>query len=159
MDSDLLPLVVSLLTPVVLLTATYFIGHAVERRHFESLRAREEKYRRFPVVTFRNVPQGWRVASAEVVQGSIVISVDYFKRFLAGLRAIFGGRIRSYEPLLDRARREALLRMTEDAVARGFDGIVNVRLETARLASSRGNGKGTAGVEMFAFGTAVKLVR
>jgi uncharacterized protein YbjQ (UPF0145 family) len=99
------------------------------------------------------------VASADLVQGSIVISVDYFKRFLAGLRAIFGGRIRSYEPLLDRARREALLRMTEDAVSRGFDAVVNVRLETARLASSRGNGKGTAGVEMLAFGTALELVR
>ena len=40
-----------------------------------------------------------------------MVSVDYFKRFLAGLRMIFGGRVSSYESLLDRARREALLRM------------------------------------------------
>ena len=49
--------------------------------------------------------------------------------------------------------------MTEHAVAEGYDAVINVRLETSRLASSRGNGKGTSGVEMLAFGTAVKLVR
>lgn len=157
--SEAVVLSLQLLTPVALLVATYFIGNAIERRHFASIRAREEKYRRFPVVTFRTVPREWQVVSADVAQGSVVISIDYFKRFLAGLRAIFGGRIRSYEPLLDRARREALLRMTEDAMARGFDAVVNVRLETARLASARAGGKGTAGVEMLAFGTALKLVR
>lgn len=159
MDPEIVSSLISLLTPVALLIVTYFVGSAVERRHFASIREREEKYRRFPVVTFRTPPRDWQVASADVVQGSIVISIDYFKRFLAGLRGIFGGRIRSYEPLLDRGRREALLRMTEDAVSRDFDAVVNVRLETARLASSRGDGKGTAGVEMLAFGTAVKLVR
>ena len=40
----------------------------------------------------------------------------------------------------------------------GYDAIFNVRLETSRLANSRGNGEGTAGVEMLAFGTAVKFV-
>ena len=45
----------------------------------------------------------------------VVISLDHFKRFLAGLRALVGGRIRSYETLLDRARREALMRMKEAA--------------------------------------------
>jgi len=80
----------------------------------------------------------------------------YFKRFLATLRALVGGRIKAYEPLLDRARREALLRMTEAAVSGGYDAVLNVRLETSRLASARQDGKGTAGVEMLAFGTAIK---
>jgi uncharacterized protein YbjQ (UPF0145 family) len=43
------------------------------------------------------------------------------------------------------------------AHARGYDTIINVRLETATLASARGNGKGTAGVEILAFGTAISL--
>lgn len=159
MDADLTASCISLLLPIVLLVATYFIGHTIERRHFASIRAREEQYRQFPVVTFETLPRGWQIASAEVAQGSVVISIDYFKRFLATLRGIVGGRIRSYEPLLDRARREAVLRMIEDAVARGFDAIVNVRLETSRLATSRSDGKGTAGVEMLAFGTAVRRMR
>jgi uncharacterized protein YbjQ (UPF0145 family) len=87
----------------------------------------------------------------------VVVSLDYFKRIIAGLRGIIGGRVKTYEPLLDRARREAVLRMIEDAKARGYDAVVNVRLETSRLASARKDGQGTAGVEMLAFGTAVTL--
>ena len=41
------------------------------------------------------------------------------------------------------------------AHARGYDTIINVRIETATLASARRNGKGTAGVEILAFGTAI----
>jgi uncharacterized protein YbjQ (UPF0145 family) len=91
-----------------------------------------------------------------LVTGSVVVSVDYFKRFLAGLRGLVGGEVKSYGTLLDRARREAVLRMKEEAIRKGYDAIVNVRLETSRLASGRRDGKGTAGVEMLAFGTAVK---
>jgi uncharacterized protein YbjQ (UPF0145 family) len=144
---------------LAVLVFAYFVGSMIERRHFESLRGREARHREFPTVTFETLPEGWQVAASGLAVGSTVVSLDYFKRFLAGLRGIIGGRIKSYEPLLDRARREALLRMTEQAVADGYDAIFNVRLETSRLASSRGDGKGTSGVEMLAFGTAVKLVR
>ncbi|HBG96576.1 MAG TPA: hypothetical protein DDY14_14925, partial [Chromatiaceae bacterium] len=74
-----------------------------------------------------------------------------------GLRGLVGGRIKTYEPLLDRARREAMLRMIESARANGYDAIINVRLATSRLANARGDGEGTAGVEMLAFGTAISL--
>jgi uncharacterized protein YbjQ (UPF0145 family) len=95
-----------------------------------------------------------------MVAGSTVVSVDYFKRFLAHLRNFFGGRVRAYESLLDRARREALLRMKTEANERGFDAVINVRIETANISSPFGrNGKGTAGIEVLAFGTALKLAR
>jgi len=97
------------------------------------------------------------VGSSDLVSGSVVISLDYFKRIIAGLRGIIGGRIKTYEPLLERARREALLRMTEQARDRGFDAVINVRLETSRLANAGKDGRGTAGVEMLAFGTAITL--
>lgn len=92
-----------------------------------------------------------------MVSGNVVVSLDYFKRVIAGLRSIIGGRIKTYEPLLDRARREAVLRMTESARSQGFDAIFNVRLETSRLANARRDGAGIAGIEMLAFGTAVKF--
>ena len=59
---------------------------------------------------------------------------------------LVGGRLRSYEPLLDRARREALLRLKEEAALRGYHAVCGVRLETSRLANANGNG--TAGVEI-----------
>ena len=115
------------------------------------------EYRAMPVVSFDTMPEDWNATASTMVAGNIVVSLDYFKRVIAGLRGIVGGRVKTYEPLLDRARREALLRMIEDAREQGYDAVFNVRLETSRLANSRGDGSGTAGVEMLAFGTAVKL--
>ncbi len=157
MSVDEFSLLATFLYPFVLLLITYGIGRAIERSHLKKLRAREERYQTFPTVTFAALPTGWQPTASAMVHGNVVISLDYFKRFVASLRALVGGRIKSYEPLLDRARREAMLRMIEDAKSRGYHAVVNVRLETARLASSRGNGKGTAGIEMLAFGTALKL--
>ena len=143
--------------PLLLLAGTYLIGSIIEKKHFQSIQKREDDLHGFPVVSFDTMPDDWRVSSSDMVTGSIVISLDYFKRVIAGLRGLIGGRIKTYEPLLERARREALLRMTESAREQGYDAIFNVRLETSRLANAGRDGKGTAGVEMLAFGTAVKL--
>lgn len=143
--------------PLLLIIFAYFIGSVIEKKHFASIRKREDELHGFPVVSFDTMPDDWKVSSSDMVTGSIVISLDYFKRVIAGLRGLIGGRIKTYEPLLERARREALLRMTESARERGYDAIFNVRLETSRLANSTRDGKGTAGVEMLAFGTAVKF--
>jgi uncharacterized protein YbjQ (UPF0145 family) len=156
MPSEIL---VQLLLPLLLLVATYFTGNAIERRHFAKLRVRENASRRFLTVNFPYVPPDAEIAATDLATGSVVISVDYFKRFLAGLRMFFGGRITSYEPLLDRARREALMRMKENAFRRGFHAVTNVRLETSRIGSSSGNNKGTAAIEILAYGTALKLSR
>jgi uncharacterized protein YbjQ (UPF0145 family) len=156
MSTDI-PLLVNFGIPLLILVLAYFIGSAIEKKHYRRILAREENVRGFPVVTFATLPDDWRVGSVELVTGSVVISVDYFKRIIASLRSLIGGRVKTYEPLLDRARREALLRMIEDAQARGYDAVVNVRLETSRLANSRRDGKGIAGVEMLAFGTAITL--
>jgi len=143
--------------PLLLLMGAYFIGTMIEKNHFRRIREREEQYRSMPVVTFDTMPDDWTAGRSTLVTGSVVVSLDYFKRVIAGLRAIVGGRVKTYEPLLDRARREAVLRMIEDARAQGFDGIYNVRLETSRLANARADGQGVAGVEMLAYGTAVKM--
>ena len=48
-----------------------------------------------------------------------------------------------------------MLRMKEAAVAAGHDAVINVRLETTRIANARADGKGTAGMELVAYGTAI----
>lgn len=154
---ELFNLLVNFGLPLLVLLLAYFIGNYLERRHFESIRERETAARGFPVVSFNTMPQDWNASQAHLVSGSIVVSLDYFKRVIAGLRGLIGGRIKTYEPLLERARREAVLRMIDDARAQGYDAIFNVRLETSRLANARRDGKGVAGVEMLAFGTAVKF--
>ena len=87
------------------------------------------------------------------VAGSVVLSVDYFKKFLYSLRKIVGGEARSLESLMDRGRREAVLRMKEQYP--DADTIFNVRLETTNISGS--NPKALGAVEVFAYGTAVKF--
>lgn len=140
----------------LMLVGTYLIGSYLERKHFASIAEREQRYKDRVVITMPTLPKGLQPQQVGLVTGSVVVSLDYFKRFLAGLRAIIGGRIHAYETLMDRARREAILRMREEAEALGYDTVINVRLETSRLASTGSNGRGTAGVEVLAFGTGLQ---
>ena len=143
----------------VFLLIAYVIGSTVERNHYKDLRTWEGTFRDMVVVNFKTVPSDWKVERAELVCGSVVVSLDHFKRFLAGLRGFVGGPITSYESLLDRARREAIIRMKKEARKKGYHTIMNLRLETSCLASVQEGGKGTAGTEVLAFGTALKLLK
>ena len=159
MDAALVEAIFGLGLPVALLVFAYLVGRTIERRNYRDIRRREAELLQLPAVTFRQVPKAWAVEEAGLVTGSVVVSVDHFKRFLAMLRIFFGGRVKSYESILDRARREALLRCKEQARGQGYQAIVNVRLETSRLASARRDGRATAGVEILAFGTGLRLSR
>ena len=138
-----------------LIVLGYVSGTVAEKRHYRSIRKREKLTLQLPAVTIKNIdcPED-RVRSAHLVYGSAVISIDYFKRLLAGLRNIFGGTVKSYESLLDRARREALLRMKE--MAGDATMIVNVRIETSAI-GKRANKKGVGCLEAIAYGTAITL--
>jgi uncharacterized protein YbjQ (UPF0145 family) len=140
-----------------LLVVGYAVGRRLEASHYRSIREREQATASMTVVPLARVPGLDRCTDRCLVTGGVVVSPDYFKTFVAGLRMMFGGRLATYETLLDRGRREAVLRMKEEALRLGYDTIICVRLETSRLASAGGNGQGIAGVEIFAFGTAVRL--
>ena len=104
-----------LVTALVLVSVGYVVGRRIEARHFDELRARERASIGLPVLTAGRVDPGWIVDDAALVTGIAVVSIDYFKYVAASLRNFFGGRVTSYESLLDRARREALLRMKDAA--------------------------------------------
>jgi len=145
---------IDLIVLASLIALGYFAGSYAERRHYRSIREREERFLTLPAVSFRSLTEPERAERARLVAGSAVISVDYFKRVLAGLRSIVGGRIKSYESLLDRARREALLRLKEQA--RDADEIVNLRIETTSISKGSTNrNQSVSTVEALAYGTAV----
>jgi uncharacterized protein YbjQ (UPF0145 family) len=133
----------------------YFFGRAAEARHFRSIRAREETAVHLPTTSSRAPIGEAPIERSELVHGSVVISIDYFKRALAALHTIVGGAVKSHESLLDRARREAVLRMKESCP--GAHEIINLRLETCAIS---GNAAGQVGsVEVLAYGTAVYFAR
>jgi uncharacterized protein YbjQ (UPF0145 family) len=88
-----------------------------------------------------------------LVAGSAVISDDYFKNVVAGLYSFFGGRVRTYESLVDRARRESVLRMKAEARRHGARMIVNVKFQTFAIGGRSQNS--VKGVEVLAYGTAL----
>jgi len=143
--------IINLLFVFMLLVVGYFSGKWFESRHYRNIRDRELKFHSKPAVTLKTVPSDREVQMAVLVTGSVVISVDYFKRFLATLRNIFGGEMASYSSLIDRGRREAILRMKESHP--DADLYVNMRLETSTISS--GKGKSVGCVEVVAYGTAI----
>ena len=133
-----------------LLAIGFFFGRIVERNHYASIRSRERQYRDVKAFMMRFPPDRVTAQHAFLVTGTVVISADYFKSFVAGLRNLFGGRFRAYESLMERARREAILRLKAEARRRGADLVVCVRFETTSI--TRG---WAPSIEVFAYGTAL----
>ncbi len=134
-------------TPILL---GYVFGRLAETRHYRSINEREKAWLHLPATSARTPVGEAPVARSELATGSVVVAVDYFKGAAAALRTIVGGPVRSHETLLDRAKREAILRLKENC--RGADEIVNLRLETAPLNNARG---AVSSVEVLAYGTAI----
>ena len=141
--------------PLALIAIGLIVGSTMEKNHYKSIKAREKQTLRLPAITLDQHDKQETVEQSFLVTGSAVISVDYFKRFLAALRNIFGGRVRAYESLVDRARREAILRMKETCPS--ADIIINLRIETSTISKQSPSGQRAVGcVEAVAYGTAVQ---
>lgn len=145
---DLLFLLLFWGVPIIL---GYFCGRIAEKRHYASIHQREKTWLHLPTTAGRFPVTAGQVIRCELVSAGTVVSVDYFKRAAAALRTVVGGPVKSHESLLDRGKREAVLRLKERC--RGAHEIVNLRLETAPLSKSTSGGIGA--VEVFAYGTAL----
>ncbi|NEO97912.1 MAG: YbjQ family protein [Symploca sp. SIO2E9] len=133
-----------------LLALGYFCGLYFEKKHYQSLKERERQTHHLPMVTFgakQTIPEA---REAALFIGSVVIAADYFKTFASSLKNLFGGRMVLYEGLLERGRREAVLRMKEQAIAWGATQVVNVRMETSNIGTNKN------GIEVIVYGTGIR---
>lgn len=145
---------IQLLIVFGLIVLGYLAGSAAEKAHYKKIIIREKELAHKPVVTVARSIEQQDVTASWLVSGNVVVSIDYFKRFAAGIRNIFGGRMKAYETLVDRGRREAVLRLKESA--KGADMIINMRIETSSISSNTSDGA-IGSIEVFAYGTAVKF--
>lgn len=152
------PFFVQILPIAILLILGFSVGTLVERAHFKRLAAREAALADIMVTDLRTVPVGYDAKVCGLVTGEVVIASDYFKTFAAGLRKLVGGELRTFESLMVRARREALVRMLESARRLGANHVANVRFATSNIGSMRRN-RAAAMVEMYAYGTAMRLTQ
>ena len=136
----------------LLLIIGIIFGSMNERKHFVQIEKAETELSDIKVLNIKTLPDNLETGGA-LVSGNVVIAVDYFKVFIAGFIMLFGGRVSAYEKMMERARREALIRMQREAKELGADAIYNTRIEFSAV-GQRPNKIG--GAELLAYGTAVR---
>ncbi len=146
-----------LIFTAIFLIVVFFVGTKIEKNHYEAIKKKEKEFVNLPAISSKKVVDLDKAIDSKLVSGCIVISNDAFKKLVARIYNIFGGRISVYETLLDRARREAIIRMKEQARIFGADIVVNTRFETSKLGATNKRDKGLGIFEVLAYGTAVKM--
>ena len=139
------------ITFIVLLLVGLIFGKINEMNHFRRLERDEAALAHIDIYNIKRPPEALQQGGA-LVNGNVVIAVDYFKVIASTLKMIVGGRLNSYQSLLTRARREAIIRMKKEAEKLGADAIYNARIEFSNVGQQPSGG----GVELLAYGTAVK---
>ena len=149
-------LIIGLVVTFGLLALGFAAGTIAERRHFQQLDEREHAINDMIRTNSKHflAPSQVNGLPPTMLCAEVVIASDYFKNFLAAFRKFFGGEMKSYNSLMDRARREALTKLIEQAKVRGYNAICNVRLEPADIGGSLSNNKGTAMVCILGSATA-----
>lgn len=127
------------------MVATWF-----ERQHNKDMTEREILLQDIHLNNFKR-PPACDPEQTTILIGSVVVAHDLFRKLIIFIRKLIGGNIQPYERLVTRGRREALIRLREEADLRGLDTVINVRFTSSVVA-----GRFLSAVEMVAYGTGVK---
>jgi len=127
----------------------WLIATLFERRHNAQMTEREKLLGDIKVTTSKHA--NVNAENGVLIYGSVVVAHDFFRTLIIQLRKLIGGNIKPYERLVKRGRREAFIRLREDARLRGFDEVINVR-----FAGSKVSGRFLSAVELIAYGTGIK---
>lgn len=102
------------------------------------------------IVTTTNNIEGKRIIEYKgIVCGEVISGVDFIKDFAAGLTNFFGGRSKSYEDELIRAREGAIEELKQRAAQLGGNAVVGIDIDYEVL------GQGGNMLMVTASGTAV----
>jgi uncharacterized protein YbjQ (UPF0145 family) len=124
----------------------YTVGSQRERQHYKSLSVRENTFQDIGLRSNKRLPKD--ATDTKMIMASVVIATDYFKNVATNIKNMIGGGLHSQELLMDRAKREATIRLREKAAGWGAKEVFGFRIDTVAL-----DGKG---IEVFVYGTAVK---
>ncbi len=84
-----------------------------------------------------------------LVTGSTVRAKSVGRDIAASLKNLVGGELKGYTELLQESRKEAILRMVEEAKTLGANAIINIRFSTSSIAQGAS--------ELYVYGTAVRV--
>ncbi|MFI4910998.1 MAG: YbjQ family protein [Sedimentisphaeraceae bacterium JB056] len=147
------PVIIQLSIFAGLLLLALISGTLIGICHSRSIKKRQIALSHMVVTNFKtthgNVDS---LRNSTLVTGETVFTSDYLRNFISGLRKIFGGEMKSYRALMERAEKEAILRMLEEAQARGYNSVCNVRVSFSNISGMRKNN--AIAIEVLASGTA-----
>ena len=132
---------------LVLFCIGWAFGRHIENKHLREL---DEQEKRLAYIRIDNNRFSTSPNHGQLISSNVVIANDYFKYIIANIQNFFGGRLTSYESVVERARREAIVRLKLEAEKMGAQQIMGLRLATTELGMQGGM------VEVFAYGTAIK---
>ena len=96
------------------------------------------------------------IKQTKMLMANVVMSPSWVQMWIGGIMSLFGGQINVFTKVVDWARREAQQRLREQVAEEGFDEVINMRIETTMLTTTRGGKDKTSGVEILAYRTAIK---
>ena len=140
-------LIVQIVIFAILFSVGFGFGRYNERKHLQYLDEQEQRLAYIRVNNSRFIKSTF---PGHMISSNVVISHDYFKYAIANVQNMLGGRLTSYESVVERARREAIVRLKLEAEKMGADQIMGIRLSTTELGMQGGM------VEVFAYGTAIQ---
>ena len=140
-------LILQIIIFAILFCVGFGFGRYNEGKHFRYLDEQEQRLAYIRVNNSRFVVSEY---SGHMISSNVVISHDYFKYAIANVQNMLGGRLTSYESVVERARREAIVRLKLEAEKIGATQIMGIRLSTTELGMQGGM------VEVFAYGTAIQ---
>ncbi|WP_312208791.1 YbjQ family protein [Acinetobacter variabilis] len=140
-------LIIQIVIFAILFSVGFGFGRFNERKHLQYLDEQEQRLAYIRVNNSRFIES---TLPGHMISSNVVISHDYFKYAIANVQNMLGGRLTSYESVVERARREAIVRLKLEAEKMGADQIMGIRLSTTELGMQGGM------VEVFAYGTAIQ---
>lgn len=139
-----------LIFKVVVFFILFFIGWGfgrhIERSHLKQL---DEQERRLAYIRLDSSRFKTSELNGQLLMSNVVISHDYFKMVWAMIHNFFGGRLKTYETVVERARREAIIRLKIQAEQLGATQMLGLRLCTTEVGMQGGM------VEVMAYATVI----
>ncbi|MFP4165801.1 MAG: YbjQ family protein [Opitutales bacterium] len=151
-------LLFTLAIPLAFLGLWALTGSLVAKAHEKRLARRAEQTGPF---SLSNGKYFTDVADPAVepcmVVAEVTIGIDHFRSFLGKLVNLIGGEVRSFTKIADRARREVLQQLKEQAAGKNCDAITNLRIDFANVSGSTADSKKAMMVTILGSGTCYRV--
>ena len=95
-------------------------------------------------------------SSSTLLHVSICVGPSIGQMFFMWFKSLFGGRLHSYDTVLDFGRRGVMLRLKQQADQLGCTSMQNIRLETSVISFAQNQDSKRAAVEFLAFATGLR---